>query len=82
MSQHYILINTISLNLFNISIYKTEDYSGEVVDQSTIDNSLVELNNQETAIEVAQIVSQFNGVYKIEIFNKATNLLLEISSLL
>lgn len=82
MSEHYVLIFNIDLNLFTISIYRADNYSGNIVDQSTIDNNLVELNNQETAIEVAQLVSQFNGVSKIEIFDKSNNLLLGIDALL
>ncbi len=80
MSQHYILINNIDLNLFNASIYKFDDYIGEVVDQTTINNNLVELNNQETAIEVAQLLSEFNGVSKIDIFNKSNNLLFSLEA--
>jgi hypothetical protein len=80
MSQHYILIKNINLNLFNASIYKFDDYVGEVVDETTINNNLIELNNQETAIEVAQLLSEFSGVSKIDIFNKSNNLLFSLES--
>lgn len=82
MSQHYILITNINLNLFNVSIYKFDDYEGSVVDETTINNNLNTLNNQETAIEVAQLLSEFDGISKIDIFDKSGNLLLSIDGTL
>lgn len=82
MSQHYVLITSINLNLFNIDLYKSDDYTGNVIDNETINSYLQELNNQESAIELAQSVSVFPGVSKINIFDKSGNLLLEVSSYL
>lgn len=82
MSAHYVLITNISLNQFNVSIYKYDDYVGDIVDSETINNNLASLNAQETAIELAQTISEFAGVSKIKIFDKSDNLLLDIESLL
>lgn len=82
MSSHYVLITNFSLNNFNISIYRYDDYVGEIIDNETINNNLSLLNNQETAIELAQSISQFAGVSKIKIYDKSNNLLLDIESLL
>lgn len=82
MSNHYILITDINLNLFNVSIYKSEDYDGDTVDVATINSEIPELNNQESAIELAQKLAEYSGVSKINIFDKSNNLLLEISSYL
>jgi hypothetical protein len=82
MSAHYILITNISLNNFNVSIYKYDDYVGEIIDNETINSSLNLLNSQETAIELAQAISEFIGVAKIKIYNKSDVLLLDIELLL
>lgn len=82
MSAHYILITNIALNQFNISIYKYDDYIGDIVDLETINNNLASLNAQETAIELAQTIAEFAGVSKIRISDKSDNLLLDIESLL
>lgn len=81
MSNHYVLITNISLNNFNVSIYKYDDYIGEIIDNETINSNETLLNNQETAIELAQSISQFAGVSKIKIYDKTNNLLLDIESL-
>ena len=82
MSQHYTLITNIVLNLFDVSIYKFDDYEGSIVDETTINNNLTTLNNQETAIEIAQLLSEFDGISKINIFDKSENLLLSIDGTL
>lgn len=79
MSQQYILISNINLNLFNINIYRLNNYSGEIINNETINEKIEELNAQELAIEVAQIVSEFVGVSRIDIFDKSNNLLLEVA---
>lgn len=77
---NYTLIMNIELSSFNVSIYKSNDYTGNVVDATTIQNNITSLNNQETAIELAQLISSFDGVSIIKVFNKSNNLVLEISS--
>lgn len=79
MSQQYILISSINLNLFDINIYRLDNYSGEIINNETINEKMEELNTQELAIEVAQIVSEFAGVSRVDIFDKSNNLLLEVA---
>lgn len=79
MSQQYILISSINLNLFDINIYRFDNYSGEIINNETINEKMEELNTQELAIEVAQIVSEFAGVSRVDIFDKSNNLLLEVA---
>lgn len=77
-----ILISTIVLNHFNANIYKEENYSGTVVDTNYINTQLNILNNQETAIELAQILTNFDGVVQSDIFDKNNNLVFRISSII
>jgi|688.fasta_scaffold194914_2 NADH:ubiquinone oxidoreductase subunit K len=76
---NFVLIKNIILNNFNINLYTFSDYSGATVSEETIANNMISLNNQETAIELAQVVSSFEGVKKIEIYDKDNHLLLEVA---
>lgn len=78
MSNTFILITELNLDLFNISIYKNSDYTGEVVSAETINSNLLIMNSQETAIELAQLVTAFSGVSKIDIFDKSNNLIFSV----
>lgn len=74
----FILISNINLNTFNALIYKFEDYNGEVVTEENITNIIPNLNNQETAIEVAELLFNLAGVSRIEILDKSNVLILEV----
>lgn len=74
----YTLIKHIILDLFDVNLYKINNYTGSVVDNTIIDNAIVALNNQESAIELAQLAASFDGVSRIEIFDKSNNLILEV----
>ena len=76
------LISRIVLNHFNADIYKQEDYSGSVVDENYINSQFNILNNQETAVELAQILANFDGVIQTDIFDKSNNLIFTISSII
>jgi hypothetical protein len=76
------LIATISLDSFNSKLYKKADYNGSVVDINYINNQLAILNNQETAVELAQILISFEGVAQVDIFDKIDNLIFRISSII
>jgi hypothetical protein len=74
------LIQNIVFNNFVVDLYTFTDYSGSIVSNETIQEYIVSLNNQETAIELAQLLSSFDGVKKISIYNPAkTELLLEVA---
>lgn len=76
---NFSLITNVSLINFNINLYTFDNYDGPVVSQDTIDNNMTILNNQETAIELAQVLSSFDGVKKISIYDKNDTLLLEVA---
>lgn len=76
---NFSLITNISLNNFNVNIYTFENYGDSVVSQGTIEDNMTILNNQETAIELAQVLSSFDGVKKISVFDKNDTLLLEVA---
>lgn len=77
-----VLISEIILNNFNAKIYKEENYDGAVVDENHISNQFNILNNQETAVELAQTLINFDGVIQADIFNKSNNLIFTISSII
>ena len=76
---NFSLITNIVLNNFNVSIYTFENYGDSVVSNGTIEDNMNTLNNQETAIELAQVLSSFDGVKKISIYDKSDTLLLEVA---
>jgi hypothetical protein len=76
------LIATITLDNFNSKLYKKVDYNGSVVDTNYINNQLAILNNQETAVELAQILIGFEGVAQADIYDKNDNLIFKISSII
>lgn len=77
-----VLISEIILDNFNAKIYKQENYNGSVVDENHISNQFNILNNQETAVELAQTLMNFDGVIQVDIFNKSNNLIFTISSII
>lgn len=76
---NFILLKNIILDNFNINLYTFENYNGAIVSDETIQNNIASLNNQETAIEVAQLISSFDGVKKISIYDQNNTLLLEVA---
>lgn len=76
---NFSLIANIILNNFNVNIYTFENYQNLIVSQEAIDSYMTTLNNQETAIELAQVLSSLDGVKKISIFDKNNVLLLEVA---
>lgn len=76
---NFILIQNITLDRFNCSLYTYENYNGSIISNEQISNYMNSINNQETAIELAQILSSFDGVKKIQIRDKNDTILLEVS---
>lgn len=76
---NFTLIQHITLNNFNANIYTLENYTNNIVSSETINSNINTLNNQETAMELAQILSSFDGVKKISVYDKDNNLLLEVA---
>lgn len=76
---NFILIQNITLDRFNCSLYTYENYNGNIISNEQISNYMNTINNQETAIELAQILSSFDGVKKIQIRDKNDTILLEVS---
>lgn len=72
---NFTLILSVNLTRFDANLYKDSEYSGPVVNHNTIDTNSIQLNNQETAVELAQMLYNFDGVAKIEILDKSGNTL-------
>lgn len=75
MSVNFTLISEITLNYYIAKIYRF-DTTTIYVDQTTIDDITPNLNAQQYASEIVELLQVLPGVSKIEIYNKSNGLLI------
>lgn len=75
MSANFTLISEIILNNYIAKIYRF-DTTDAYVDQETVNGLVSNLNSQQYASEIVELLQVLPGVSKIEIYDKSNGLLI------